>query len=941
MPPIQPRAVRLEQRVQPVASGLGRSGSAAGRHTFVHNGYAHPVTDERCNDILVVCDAQHPDAERWGNPMHPENMRMFTQLAEKYGVTQDDITFIGLCPPIPQQDIKSAARTWKHVENYSEGVLTYIDQQKPKLVVTLGALSSRVLFDRAVSITKARGVVAQPKPNRPPVMPMLSPGFVSRLPEHKPTFEGDISTLGKMKKAKYDASDLVGIETDYQWCYDLQFMLDHRPNALAVDTETTGLRWHQDGTKVICVQLSPAPGISYIVPVDEEYIRRWQAHFPRDLLDNLPKLLSQLKELLEDGNIQKMGHNIKYDHMMMRKAPLNINTQNWKYDTQLMAFGVDENMMSKSLDDCTRVFVPAMSGYADEFNVHVDKNNMMDVPPEDVLDEDGKIVTYGMKNYAGGDTDATFRLARALYPLLRADRSQFNIFERVHMPAIMAFANRLERYGMVIDQDALRELSDNVKGWLRDEYRQLLRLVPAAVRRKHLDAGLKFSRDAFVRDILFSEDGFKLKPKVFTDSTQDLPDDQKVPSVSTKLHMPHFITRKDKAGEFVTRLIEFQKTSKMDSTYCGNEEEGTGFWQYLSSDGRIFPSFALHKTNTGRTASSDPNGQNYPKRGRWAKPFLKVFKPNPGFRFVAADLSQIELRIAAWEANEPTMLDIYRNDGDIHMMTAAATMRLSIEEFLQLDAATRKFKRFAAKAVNFGFIYGMSANGFREYAKTQYGVDYTEKEAYEVRELYFDTYSKLPDWHMRRKAEANRNGVVYSLHGAARHLPSIFSNDQGVKAMAERQAVNAPVQRFGSDLGVIALTRLSWMADPEIMRPVGFVHDQVICEARIGHELEATNALVWAMENPPLEEWFGIQAPLPIKAEPDIGDSLGTTLELSELPKNKETGEVELPDWWQETGIEVVNDSGTWKAPFNPQKPSWWQDDEEGARQAFMQRLHN
>ena len=268
------------------------------------------------------------------------------------------------------------------------------------------------------------------------------------------------------------------------------------------------------------------------------------------------------------------------------------------------------------------------------------------------------------------------------------------------MPAIMAFANRLERYGMVIDQDALRELSANVKGWLQAEYRQLLRLVPAAVRRKHLDAGLKFSRDAFVRDILFSEDGFKLKPKVFTDSTADLAPDKRVASVSTKTHFPHFVTRKDKAGEFVNRLIEFQKTSKMDSTYCGNEEERTGFWQYLSADGRIFPSFALHKTNTGRTASIDPNGQNYPKRGQWAKPFLKVFKPNPGFRFVAADLSQIELRIAAWEANDPTMLDIYRNDGDIHMMTAAATMRMSVEEFLSLDAATRTFKRFAAKAAN-------------------------------------------------------------------------------------------------------------------------------------------------------------------------------------------------------------------------------------------------
>ncbi|KQU76491.1 hypothetical protein ASC75_02430 [Aminobacter sp. DSM 101952] len=204
----------------------------------------------------------------------------------------------------------------------------------------------------------------------------------------------------------------------------------------------------------------------------------------------------------------------------------------------------------------------------------------------------------------------------------------------------------------------------------------------------------------FVRDALFTADGFNLTPKVFTKSTADLTDETKrVASVSTKDHFPYFVTRKDKAGEFVTRLIEFQKTSKMKSTYLGRREDGNGFWQYLSPDGRIFPSFALHKTNTGRTASSDPNGQNYPKRGMWAKKFLKIFKPNPGYRFVAADLSQIELRIAAWESADPTMMNIYLNNGDIHTMTAAATMRLSLEEFAQQEVGIRKFKRFAAKAV--------------------------------------------------------------------------------------------------------------------------------------------------------------------------------------------------------------------------------------------------
>lgn len=1243
MAAIVSRSVRLSeqqtQQAQHVAKRIHSASVDGGRHTFSYNGLSYPVTDDKCNDILVLCDAPSWEAAKWGYPMHPDNMRMFTQAAEKAGVRPEEITFMGICTPVPSVDIKSAARTWKHVEQYVEGVQAYVKQHKPKLVVTLGALASRVMFDRAVSITKARGVAVKPSPDKPLLFPMLSPGFVLRVPEHKKLFDGDIATLGKIKEAGYNADNLVTTETDYQWCYDLQFMLDNPPTALAVDTEGTGLRWHQDGVRCLTVQLSPQPGVSYIVPVDADYVTRWSSYFPARLRGRLPRLVSQLKQILENPDIIKMGHNIKFDHMMIRK--MGINMQNVKHDTQMMAFGVDENMMSKTLDDCVRVWVPEMSGYADDFNTHVNKNDMFNVPPEDILDENGRVITYGMRKYAGGDTDATFRLARALYPILRQEPTQWNVYERIHMPALMAFANRLERYGMVVDQEALRKLSHDVKEWLRNEYRALIRMVPAPVRLKHLEKGLKFSRDEFVRDVLFSPEGFGLKPQVFTKSTEDLPDDQKVPSVSTKDHMPYFVTNKGPAGNFVTRLIEYQKTQKMDSTYCGNEQERTGFWQYLSPDGRIFPSFALHKTNTGRcilatsvvttnfgpmtmaeigeqwrargkaanifvvthderlrpvedfvdngvrpvfklttasgasvtatanhpiwtdrgwvnledlavgdkvftgsydqerpteeewrpyrdtgyevsslgrvrlpgrpcvtpmkkgswghvkvkirpdahskprdhavhrmvcevfngqplpgqecrhlnglpadnrpdnlvwgtrlenaqdgtrqgrykrngshrltdqqadelvarfragefykdladeygvhwtyvhmlargdrrqhakrhtlseivaiepmgeqqtfdisvkddhsfvagnvvvhnTASSDPNGQNYPKRGQWAKQFLKVFRPNPGYRFVAADLSQIELRIAAWESQDPTMLRIYREDGDIHMMTAAATMRLSVEEFLQQEAAVRKFKRFCAKAVNFGFVYGMGWNGFRTYAKTQYGVDYTNREAQETRELFFDTYRLLPEWHRRRKAEARRNGFVSSLHGAIRHLPSIRSSDEGVAAMAERQAVNAPVQRFGSDLGVMALTRLSWQADPEIMRPVGFVHDQVICEAKIGHELEAVNALVWAMENPPLEEWFGITAPLPIKAEPDIGDSLGTTLELNELPK-AEDGSAKLPEWWAETGIEPVLVDGTWKAPFTPAKPTWWRDDEKAAEQQFMRYLH-
>lgn len=138
-----------------------------------------------------------------------------------------------------------------------------------------------------------------------------------------------------------------------------------------------------------------------------------------------------------------------------------------------------------------------------------------------------------------------------------------------------------------------------------------------------------------------------------------------------------------KHGEFVTRLGDYLKAKHMSSTYIGERNEGNGFWQYIGPDGCIHPSFSLTTTNTGRTASRDPNGQNFPKRGRFAKPYQRIFVPRPGKRIAASDLSQIELRLIAWMADETEMLRVYGSGGDIHSTTAATALGIPDAEFAQ------------------------------------------------------------------------------------------------------------------------------------------------------------------------------------------------------------------------------------------------------------------
>jgi hypothetical protein len=135
-----------------------------------------------------------------------------------------------------------------------------------------------------------------------------------------------------------------------------------------------------------------------------------------------------------------------------------------------------------------------------------------------------------------------------------------------------------------------------------------------------------------------------------------------------------------------------------------------------------------------------------------------------------------------------------------------------------------------------------------------------------------------------------------------------------IRSGAERQAINSPVQRFGSDLGLMAVIRFAKQADPNLFRVIGFVHDAVLVEARDGYERECMSSLVWAMENQPLEEWFGIRPPLPIKAEADVGINFGETLEMSELPPLDKR-----PEWFTDMGFDS----------FDPIKPDWWDDNRE------------
>jgi DNA polymerase I-like protein with 3'-5' exonuclease and polymerase domains len=832
--------------------------------------------------IYVVCNPPHAGYND-KNPGNTADLKLFIEEAKSAGFKPTDFFFIQLCPPIPEAIKKSDSKTWAFVSEHIDFCKGYTDlTDKP--VITLGDLATRAVMGKKHAITKVRGTVLEGK-----VYPMLSPAHCMRVLENMPTFKSDFLTLKKLYDNNFDVNVLKG-ENNNWYCHDLQFLINNPPQVISVDTETTGLRVTEPDFKVLTVQIGYGDNNCAVVPLHTNF-------WPEMTAEDFHRVVGQLKQILEDPRIKKVGHNINYDHSAI-EAALDIVIKGWIADTQLLAATVDENMYSKSLDDCARRFVPEEAGYNDYYNQKIDKSNMLLCDPWDML------------NYGGGDGRVTLKLFWVLWEMLKQDPRQYNLFIKLKMPGILGF-QKMEKEGITIDLDYLHQIKEEAGSEVEALHQRLIEAAPRAVLRKHMDGWKdkkksphRLSRDALVRDILFTKDGFNLKPIVFTDGTKDDPNPaNRIPSVSSKQHLPFFSDLEGEAGDFIEGLIEYSKLEKLNSTYIQTFEE-----KYVHADGKIHPSFLLHRTNTGRSSSANPNAQNFPARGPWSKKYKKIFKAKDGYKFISADLSQIELRLVAWESMDPVMIHAYKNGQDIHKITAMAVSGHTPETWDKLSKEEQKLLRYRAKAVNFGFIYGMRAKKFQRYAKTDYGVDLTPEEADRYYNLYHRTYKGIKRWHDKRISEVHQNGFVTSLHGFRRNLPSIYSNDSMIQAGAERNAINSPIQGFGSDLGVLAIARIARQVDPEIICPVAFIHDDVVLQVKDGHEEEALNMLLWVLNNPPLEQLFGIKSPIPILAEPDIGTSLGSMYELYDLS-------TDAPQEYHELAKKI-----------NPQKPSFWND---------------
>ncbi len=278
----------------------------------------------------------------------------------------------------------------------------------------------------------------------------------------------------------------------------------------------------------------------------------------------------------------------------------------------------------------------------------------------------------------------------------------------------------------------------------------------------------------------------------------------------------------------------------------------------LGTDGRIHPSFNLTNVVTGRTSCSDPNLQQVPRE----KAIRKLFTAPKGRVFFEADYSQLELRIAADYANDRAMLEIYRTGGDIHTETA---------RLMTGGRDPTKDERNKAKAVNFGFLYGMLAKKFVAYAFDSYRTVFTPREAERFRELFFMKYARLLPWHHEQEILCEAMGGVANRFGRFRKLPNIYSSDRFERLGAIRRAINTPVQGTGSDLLVASMVQLQKEHGKNGLKIVGTVHDSIIGEFEETDVDWMVPEIKRIMAHPYIMDEFGVSFKVPLVADVGLG----------------------------------------------------------------------
>jgi DNA polymerase I len=537
---------------------------------------------------------------------------------------------------------------------------------------------------------------------------------------------------------------------------------------ISFDTETDSLDYMQ--ARIIGVAFAVAPGEAAYVPLGHDY-----AGAPHQL--DRDKVLAALKPVLEDLTKAKLGHHLKYDAHVLANYGIALRGQ--RFDSMLESYVLNSVATRHDMDSTAERYLGIKT-------IHY----------EDVAGKGAKQISFSQVDvdraaeYSAEDADVTLKLHQAIWPQIEAVPALKSVYENIEQPLVPVLF-RMERAGVLVDRALLKAQSSELAA-------RMLELQTQA----HREAGGPFNVDSpkQLQEILFGKLAIPVirktptgQPSTAEDVLEELAESYALPKL----------------------ILEYRGVAKLKSTYTDNLP-----LQINPATGRIHTSYHQGVAATGRLSSTDPNLQNIPIRTREGRRIRQAFVAPPGHSLIAADYSQIELRIMAHLSGDATLLRAFAEDRDVHQATAAEVFGVALE-LVSAD------QRRSAKAINFGLMYGMSAFGLAR----QLGIGRGDAQKY--MDLYFERYPGVKRYMEETRRQAREAGFVETVFGRRLYLPEIQSRNAALRQYAERSAINAPMQGTAADIIKRAMIEVdAWLQSSGIpARLIMQVHDELVLES--------------------------------------------------------------------------------------------------------------
>jgi len=794
-------------------------------------------------DLVIVSDTPLP--LRKGVPTPGEPRKILMAELKKNNIKSVHITNLVKCQtPDKRAPTPEEVRACKP---YLEKELEMLD---PKFVLSIGLPPTKALFRGKAKINEYHGELIDMKPfgnsSRRDVigMPTFHPSYTLRDPSKLPGFQNDIRRLAEAMRGETTDQPVVWriVRRGNFEKFIQEFI---RAPEFSFDLETSGLfpHDHQGYISAIGVAL---PECTWVIPafMHPDYLQYGIGPWRRgDALGMLVRLLCQIQR---ETKKKCYAWNGKFDNKWLRVECG--DSFKLHFDGMLASHTLNENTMNDLTSNC-RTFL-GVSEY--------------DIP---LAVKQGKSETPMINfKYCAEDATYTLRLVKMFQKDFKRSLPLRRLFYRLIMPAARAMED-IEMEGLTVDAEAMEEIGLELLSERVEIEKKLNKLAGREV---------NWNSPAQVAVVLYQELG--LECTEFTKKGNPSTGETAVLDLIGK-------------HEVVDLLIAYRERSKFISTYIN------GFKKFMVGV-KLYVSYKLHGTVTGRYSSRI---HSIPRDGK----IRNLITAPTGWRFVQGDISQAELRVAAAASGDLELRKCFTEDIDVHLRTLMHTLtsagfgeyvehlRKTARELGRKSAPTLveaaeillkagpdkciaiwngwKEARKKAKAINFGFLYGMYEKKFMQTAKEKYGWEATFTEAHQARESYFTLYNGLKDWHKKQKKLAKLNGYVRNIFGRLRRLPGITARDKYVRMEAERQAINSPIQGAIGDYKAAVMVEVHEDVDRKKFRIVGEHHDAILGIVKDGHEDEVLPQVLAIMREPKLLKVFKIDLGLPMEGEVEVG----------------------------------------------------------------------